>query len=91
LTSQDSGYVFGRSDLSAFGAYDAFVWTVRDGMIDLGTLGGECSWPFDISNDDQVVGFACTGSGDPHAFSWTARVEWSISVPSVGVLVAPLL
>src|SRR5687767_2278112 len=42
-------------------------------VIDIGTLGGTISEPFDINDNGQVVGRSQT-SGDvtSHAFSWTA-------------------
>jgi probable HAF family extracellular repeat protein len=40
-------------------------------MVDLGTLGGETSYPEAITNTGQVVGYSDTAGGK-HAFSWTA-------------------
>jgi probable HAF family extracellular repeat protein len=41
-------------------------------MIDLGTLGGATSIAHDVNDRTEVVGFAETTAGQPHAFLWTA-------------------
>jgi probable HAF family extracellular repeat protein len=40
-------------------------------MKDLGTLGGDCSYAWDINEIGQVVGFSTTASGLCQAFLWT--------------------
>lgn len=55
--------------------FRAFVWSMRDGLTDLGTLpGAEWSTALGINERGQVVGFSGTGApGEPdwfHAFVW---------------------
>lgn len=48
----------------------AFLWTLDDGMVDLGTLPiSNCTEARGINNLGQVVGFAGSGS-DGRAFVW---------------------
>ena len=49
----------------------AFAWTATGGMVALGTLGGEQSIVYAVSNG-QAVGWANTADGRQHAFKWTA-------------------
>ena len=37
-------------------------------VVDLGTLGGNVSWAYDLNNSNQVVGYAATASGQDRAF-----------------------
>jgi probable HAF family extracellular repeat protein len=49
----------------------AAIWTPgQGGPQDLGTLGGQESYPMDINDNGQVVGFSYTLSGVQHAFIW---------------------
>src|SRR5204862_8184566 len=41
-------------------------------MVDVGTLGGATSIAHDVNDRGEVVGFAETAAGQPHAFLWTA-------------------
>lgn len=50
----------------------ASVWTVSEGIRDLGTLGGGFSAAYAINSAGQVVGDSTTASGQVNAFSWTA-------------------
>ena len=50
-----------------------FLYTDRDGMRDLGTLGGRHSWATDINDHGAVVGQAQLASGQQHAFLYTRR------------------
>ena len=47
----------------------AFLWE-GDVVQDLGTLGGNYSFAYDISASGQVVGRAYIANGDSHAFLW---------------------
>ena len=51
---------------------DPFLWEKRAGMIDLGTLGGTCGFPFWINTQGQVVGYSdLAGDQAQHPFLWT--------------------
>ena len=39
-------------------------------MTDLGTLGGNLSFAYAISNRGQIVGYSKTASGEDRAFLW---------------------
>lgn len=62
----DKGQVVG-------GTGHAFLWTATEGMVDLGTLGGDYSLAHDINNSSQVVGYSRTSLGEYHAFLWSAK------------------
>jgi probable HAF family extracellular repeat protein len=68
-----SGQIVGESD-TADGSRHAFSWTVKGGMIDLGTLDngyGE-SQALAVNASGQVVGRSDTADCASHAFSWTS-------------------
>lgn len=48
----------------------AFIWDSKNGMRDLGTLGGMQSQATAINNHGQVVGWATRADGWPQAFCW---------------------
>jgi probable HAF family extracellular repeat protein len=51
---------------------DPFVWDKREGMVDLGTLGGTSGCSLNINNRGQVVGYSnVAGDSATHAFLWT--------------------
>jgi probable HAF family extracellular repeat protein len=50
----------------------AFLWTPTDGMINLGTLGGDSSGAADVNEKQWVVGGSRTLNTNGHAFLWTA-------------------
>jgi probable HAF family extracellular repeat protein len=63
----NSGQVVGYSYTPNEQNYHAFLY--EDGeMKDLGTLGGNRSYAYDINNSGQVVGYSYTASGQSHAF-----------------------
>jgi probable HAF family extracellular repeat protein len=51
----------------------SFIWDKKNGMKDLGSLGGTCTLAFDLNNRGQVVG-GSSGTGDQafHPFVWDA-------------------
>lgn len=50
------------------GFHHAFRWTSGNGMVDLGTLGGNESFAFAVNGSNQIVGGADVASGNEHAF-----------------------
>lgn len=50
---------------------NGFLWTSRDGMISVGSLGGNRTSADGINNHGQVVGLSENGVGHPRAFLWT--------------------
>src|SRR5437764_14885787 len=79
LTTGD--YVVGYSYLdsnSAGAPYHAFLWhddnmnglSDASELRDLGTLGGNYGIAYDINSSHDVVGFAETAAGNPHALKW---------------------
>jgi probable HAF family extracellular repeat protein len=55
------------------GEYDAFLWDRRNGLQDLGTLGGGTSAAVGINGRGQVVGYSLTTANEEHAFLWDHR------------------
>ena len=43
-------------------------------MTDLGSMGGTYTYPTDINNAGQIVGFSNTASDEYHGFVWNAGV-----------------
>ena len=61
--------VAGNSKSLAFN--EAFVWTANDGMVGLGSLGGNESVATDINDKGQIVGWSESGGRYPQvAFVW---------------------
>jgi len=45
------------------------LWTEDNQILDLGTLGGGLSFPNDVNNRNQIVGFSTTTTPDPFSFN----------------------
>ena len=57
--------------VAGFLTTDSFIWDRRDGMKDLGSLGGTCTLATDLNNHGQVVGASnLAGDEKQHAFRW---------------------
>lgn len=75
----NSGWVVGHDGLAVdhgcVWAFDrgptGFVWTKEGGTRDLPTLGGKSTFPTDINDLGQVVGYDYTASGQTRAFLWS--------------------
>jgi probable HAF family extracellular repeat protein len=53
-------------------AYRPFFWSLSQGLIDIGTLGGAHAWASEINDAGQVAGISqIAGSDHPHVFVWT--------------------
>ncbi|WP_172449779.1 hypothetical protein [Porphyrobacter sp. HT-58-2] len=54
--------------------YQAFIWTPQNGMVSLGTLGGNYSYARAVSSDGNVVigQSSTTNNSSDRAFRWTA-------------------
>ncbi|MBI5013942.1 MAG: carboxypeptidase regulatory-like domain-containing protein [Deltaproteobacteria bacterium] len=66
----EAGSVAGTA-CNSLGQARAWIWTPRNGLIDLGTLGGVTSYAAAIGARDVVVGQADNRWGLPRAFVWT--------------------
>jgi probable HAF family extracellular repeat protein len=65
------GDVIGRSTTAGEVEIHAFLWTEKDGMQDLGTLGGVYSQPFAINDSGEITGFSTVaGDAEFHAVVW---------------------
>lgn len=63
--------IVGDADLPGSLTHDAFLWTKKTGMIDLGTQDGDpCSHAISINSSGQVVGGSTDCSNFLHAFLW---------------------
>jgi probable HAF family extracellular repeat protein len=57
--------------VAGFLTTDSFIWDRKDGMKDLGSLGGTCTLATDLNNHGQFVGASnLTGDQKQHAFLW---------------------
>ncbi|HAX78748.1 MAG TPA: hypothetical protein DCY88_23680 [Cyanobacteria bacterium UBA11372] len=65
----DYGQVVGSST-TADGQNRAFFWDNSNGMIDLGSLGGNSSDAKAINNLGQVIGYSTTANGQNRPFFW---------------------
>ena len=65
------GYTYFDMGGGAF-LYRAFLWTPEDGLVDIGTLGGERTEPQAVNDMGQVVGYSYISPGrcTYHAFLW---------------------
>lgn len=63
----EDGYIAGASQS---GLYLYAFWWDGDTMTNLGDLGGQGSWAYDVNDSNQVVGGSPLGGGDNHAFLW---------------------
>ena len=52
----------------------AFSWTAKEGMIDLGTLGGCCSIAYAVNGAGQIAGGAWGDAGS-RAVLWEVRAQ----------------
>jgi probable HAF family extracellular repeat protein len=71
----DFGVVTGISE-TASGLIHSFVWSLRHGLTDIGTLPGRNgTWEPVINNRGEVAGYATADPSPPypHAFRWSAR------------------
>jgi uncharacterized membrane protein len=57
--------------------YHAFSWTEKDGMVDLGTLGGTLSSAVAVNDRGALFGYSSTmGNAEQHAVLWlTSRTQ----------------
>ncbi len=67
----DHGQIVGESSLASGGSSHAFVWSARDGMVDLGTLTGIGeSRANDINDRGAIVGVSFDGTSEETAVMW---------------------
>jgi probable HAF family extracellular repeat protein len=62
---------------------EAFVWDRNQGMLSLGTLGGDWSTAWDINDSGQVVGYSSIGDGESRAFFWDDE-NGMVELPTFG-------
>lgn len=70
----EPGAIVGRADAGSE-PDRAFLWTLHEGFLDLGTLGGNNAQAMDINNSGTVVGTSeiLPGTLEFHAFRWDPR------------------
>ncbi|MFZ5572853.1 MAG: choice-of-anchor U domain-containing protein [Thermodesulfobacteriota bacterium] len=61
----------------AYGGEHAFLYDTTEGMVELGTLGGDESFALDINNNGAVTGFSnlAVGGSNAHAFIWVDNIS----------------
>ena len=62
---------------------EAFVWGRDQGMLSLGTLGGDWSTAWDINDSGHVVGYSSIGDGESRAFFWDDE-NGMVELPTFG-------
>jgi probable HAF family extracellular repeat protein len=69
----DHGKIVGGSFVDLGGDSEAHAFLAESGgaLVDLGTLGGDFSFAYDINNVMLITGEASNQAGDTHAFVWS--------------------
>lgn len=62
---------------------EAFLWNETEGMMNLGTLGGNWSTAWDVNDHGQVVGYSDIGDSQHRAFYWDEE-HGMIELPGLG-------
>jgi probable HAF family extracellular repeat protein len=80
-----SGQVFGTASTPGYTALHAFVATRADGMVDLGTLGGNAAYAIASNASGQVVGYSKTSTAAEgyRTFLWT-KAGGMVDIGTIG-------